>query len=313
MGNVYKGRSFKLPAGQMRPRVGSKPNGQEKKKKGEKDNRTWARYLQEQVGKGIGVPFKGIDWVNVGLAKATNIISNAIPPRPAAHLGCPSISFHGHANPLFPFPVPSLGIIFIGGQYDVRINGMPSARVGDMGIASCVAAAPPGIFEIYTGSSNVFIGGARAARMGDLSMHCWPAPKALDAARIIQRLAGLTIGLMLGVQITGYLTQVAGMVADGEAKSKAEKGAENEGKQALAKAYGLRQQNAAAQMAADLAALAAGMIPIPFAALPPVGVVAWGSLNVLIGGLPFPSGLAMAMRAIGRLKKRKKVDKAEVG
>jgi uncharacterized Zn-binding protein involved in type VI secretion len=62
----------------------------------------------------------------------------------------------------------------VGGCVSVLIGGLPAARAGDLGLAmTCVSFSPP--FEIYTGSSKVFIGGSRAARMGDITKHCGAA------------------------------------------------------------------------------------------------------------------------------------------
>ncbi|HYO96795.1 MAG TPA: PAAR domain-containing protein, partial [Polyangiaceae bacterium] len=79
----------------------------------------------------------------------------------AMHLGVP----HGHMHPPslvppnpVPIPLPSIGMVMGAGAVTVLINGMPAARAGDIGIAvTCCSLAPP--FEIFTGSSNVFIGG----------------------------------------------------------------------------------------------------------------------------------------------------------
>jgi len=57
------------------------------------------------------------------------------------------------------------------GNARVLINGRPAARVGDDVVTPRVQ--PPGVpcvgGPIVTGSSTVFIGGARAARVGDFA------------------------------------------------------------------------------------------------------------------------------------------------
>ncbi len=93
---------------------------------------------------------------------------------------------HGHAHPpTFGTPLPSIGPIlpipFISGANTVLINGMPAARCGDMGIGVWCGGYVP-IFELFLGSSSVWIEGARAGRLlCDVTTHCIfskrPGPK----------------------------------------------------------------------------------------------------------------------------------------
>ncbi|MCA9636763.1 MAG: RHS repeat protein, partial [Myxococcales bacterium] len=81
------------------------------------------------------------------------------------HIGSP----HVHLLPV-PHPMPlTVGPITSGCCQSVTVRGWPAARVGDFGFAACLCAAP--FFKIKTGSSSVFIGGKRAARMFDISQH----------------------------------------------------------------------------------------------------------------------------------------------
>src|SRR5690606_26229059 len=69
--------------------------------------------------------------------------------------------------------LPSIGMLVGSGAISVLGGGLPLARAGDIGISvTCGSLAPP--FEVYTGSSNVFVGGARAVRILDITKHCNP-------------------------------------------------------------------------------------------------------------------------------------------
>ena len=61
--------------------------------------------------------------------------------------------------------------------YHARINGKPAARAGDIGFSPTCCGLPLGMYEVKTGSSKVFIGGSRAARMTDFTHHCTPVPQ----------------------------------------------------------------------------------------------------------------------------------------
>lgn len=70
-----------------------------------------------------------------------------------------------HTCPLSNGPVPHVGGPIAVGAPTVLIGGAPAARVGDMAI--CVG--PPD--TIAVGSATVLIAGMPAARMGDTTAH----------------------------------------------------------------------------------------------------------------------------------------------
>ncbi len=74
---------------------------------------------------------------------------------------------HAHGCPICPHMV--VGPIIIGSS-DVFINGIPAARVGDKGIST--PCCGPNMFEIKMGSTTVNINGKQAARKDDMTMHC---------------------------------------------------------------------------------------------------------------------------------------------
>ncbi|HLV66080.1 MAG TPA: PAAR domain-containing protein [Polyangiaceae bacterium] len=201
-----------------------------------------------------------IELMNAGLALATNFVSDLVPPFPAAtqtalHVG----AFHGHTHPPSlvppapPVPLPSVGMVSMPCCVSVLINGLPAARAGDIGFAlTCGGFAP--VFEIITGSSKVFIGGARAARQGDLTKHCLPKTSVTK----------LQLALTLGPAALN-------------AGAAAEQGNE-EALVAVAK-----------QAVADGAALAVkALIGKDPAVGPGFGGLVSGSGNVVIGGIPLP-------------------------
>lgn len=88
---------------------------------------------------------------------------------------------HGHAHPpntppTPPAPFPSTGpvipIPFLSGATRTLINGMPAARCGDVGLAIWCGGYFP-MYEVFLGSSSVWIEGQRAGRMlVDVTHHC---------------------------------------------------------------------------------------------------------------------------------------------
>jgi uncharacterized Zn-binding protein involved in type VI secretion len=78
-----------------------------------------------------------------------------------------SCNADAHGCPACPHPV--VGPI-ISGSPDVLLNGLPAARMGDIGThATCCG---PNTFKIAEGDPDVLINGKPAARYGDRTQHC---------------------------------------------------------------------------------------------------------------------------------------------
>lgn len=88
---------------------------------------------------------------------------------------------HGHAHPpnltplgmiFLPSTGPVIPIPIISGASRTLINNLPAARCGDIGLSIWCGSYVP-LYEVFLGSSSVWIEGARAARMGiDITNHC---------------------------------------------------------------------------------------------------------------------------------------------
>lgn len=277
-----------------------------------------ARDVQQFVGNAVATVMTPItaatDFANMALAKATLAFVQMLPKFPAARLfgdivfGWP----HAHSHPpnlippAPPIPLPSFGPVICAGAVSVLINGLPAARFGDVGFGVWCGGFFP-LFEVKTGSSHVFIGGARPARMLiDFTRHCMPGTPGLGKLGAAMMAFSATMGV-LGVAAS--LTDMAN--AEEEAAS-ANSEAEAAAAAAAATAAGVGAAVAAAQTVADIAAAAlqAGMGKDP--AIPPgvpMGNFLTGSPNVLIGGFPMPGwgdllkGLAKLLRKV-RLRGR---------
>ena len=218
--------------------------------------------------------------------------------------------------PIPPIPLPPMGPIMLGTNLTVLINSKPTARCGDYGFnPTCCGVVPPlsALFEIVTGSSNVYIGGSRAARSGiDITMHCFkmPAPK---MSIKLGKLAGIAskVGKAAAVAgkvagVAGRVAGIAGMVAQATSIASDFAEAEAEDDAAMAAAIGLSVAMMAAQAAADAAASAmTNTIGTDQAMIPPVGTpgqILVGSPNVMIGGFPLPSFSAIAQGLLKRIK-----------
>jgi uncharacterized Zn-binding protein involved in type VI secretion len=229
------------------------------------------------------------DMVDVGFANLTNPIANLLPEFPAATLTMLYVGLpHAHSHPPSlippapPVPLPSIGTIMFGTCVKVLIGSLPAARSGDIGLApTCCGFAP--FFQIYTGSSNVFIGGARAARMLDVCKVCGKG-EGRKMSKIAVAMAALGM---------------AGNVADAATESNA----------AMATAAGVAAIADAAQLAADAVAIAMTSAMGTDPCIPPVmspasiGMVTLGMPNVLIGGLPMPNLPNPADAVMGALKR----------
>jgi len=275
------------------------------------------RRAQAAVGAVTGAIGLAQDLMDVGFANLTAPIAAVFPSFPAAtmtslYVGIP----HAHSHPPSlippapPIPLPSIGPILLGNSIRVLISGKPAARVGDIGIAPTCGGLTP-MFKVFLGSSNVFIGGKRAARVTDLCRVCQQvkikgpiaAGKAMSAVGKVARTVGKA------GKVAGYL----GMAAD-----VAEAGvAAQEGNMAMAAAKALNAAMNAAQMAADKAAEAVGEAMGKDRAIPPVlpipigFVVVPGSVNVLIGGFPMihiPNPAEALLAHLSRFKSKAQID-----
>lgn len=276
--------------------------------------------VAQGIGTVVGAPGRVINLANEGFAVATNAIAKALPCFPAATLTSMAMGLpHAHTlhppsgpPPVPPTPLPPVGAVLLGTSVQVLINGKPAARCGDIGLNPTCCGLPP-MFEIFTGSSKVFIGGARAARQLDITYHCKPVPPAGSAAR---GTAAAMKASMKAAAIAGAVAQkamIAAMVAGQVAQAATIAGDAIEAVEAddaaMSAALGMNASMMAAQMAADAAAIAAGMAMGKDICVPPgtMGAITMGSSNVQIGGFPMPSWMAIAkglMKIVKGLKNR---------
>ncbi len=210
-------------------------------------------------------PFANL--LNTGLAALTAPLAAMLPAFPAATLTALSIGIpHPHSHPPSlippapPIPLPSIGTVMLAGCISVLIGGIPAARCGDVGIVvTCGSLMPP--MQIFLGSSNVFIGGKRAARMTDITIHCMPAAKGAPA----------TLGAVMKASAVGMVAGALGAAA------------------AASSGNALQAAMMVAQQAADIAAEALkAMLGKDPGLTPDMGMVMIGNPTVLIGGFPLP-------------------------
>jgi uncharacterized Zn-binding protein involved in type VI secretion len=204
------------------------------------------------------------------------------------YLGIP----HGHLHPPSlvppapaPIPLPTMGAITLGTCVQVLVGGMPAARVGDLGLApTCGGLAP--FFTVFLGSSKVFIGGTRAARMTDMCTACTPST------------AGVARGLAKAMQTLSRATAIASIAASAGEAVKADEeadaaatAAEAQIASAMSAANAMNASMQAAQMAADAVATALSATMGTDPAVPPgmIGFVTLGVPNVLVSGMPMPN------------------------
>lgn len=245
----------------------------------------------------VGLPTRGVNMLNEGFAVATNAIAQALPSFPAATVGSIALGIpHAHVAhppsgppPVPPTPLPPMGPVMFGTCVSVLIGGMPAARCGDLGLNPTCCGLPP-VYEIFTGSSKVFIGGNRAARQLDVTFHCKPVPPAGAATR----------GAAAAMQAAAKVAMVAGLVAQvatiaGDAMDSAASSAA--GDAAMAQGQGLAAAMGAAQLANDVVAMAMGAAMGKDPCVPPgtMGAITMLTVpTVLIGGFPMPSWMAIA-------------------
>ena len=266
-----------------------------------------ALQLAGAIGSVISLPMQGVDLLNEGFASATNFIADALPSMPAATLLSVAIGLpHAHTAhppsgppPIPPIPLPPIGPILFGTSVQVLINGKPAARCGDLGLNPTCCGLPP-IFEVFTGSSNVFIGGKRAARVLDITYHCKPGGG--DQAK---RGAALALEVaMNAMMVAGMAAQIAAIVGT------AQEAGDPMNSPAMSAAMGMSAGMMAAQMASDLVAMAMGALMGKDPCVPPgtLGAIALNtSSDVMIGGFPMPSWMSIAqglLKLIGSLRGR---------
>ena len=115
---------------------------------------------------------------------------------------------------------------------------------------------------------------------------------------------GIRTALAKAMQVAGYAAQVSAIAGDAIEAVEADSSA-------MSAALGMRAGMAAAQMASDAIAMAMGALMGKDPAAPPgsLGAILLGVPNVLIGGFPMPSWMAVAqglMKLVKGLKKRGK-------
>src|SRR5262245_22222327 len=250
------------------------------------------RRAQQVIGAVTGAVGALENALDMGFAALTGPIAALFPSLPSAtmtslYVGVPHTHIHPPSliPPAPPVPLPSIGNVLLGNSVQVLSCGMPAARAGDKGIAPTCGGFTP-FFDIKLGSSNVFIGGKRAARIGDMCQGCPnPGDGAMSTFAKVMQVAGIAAGGL-------------GMLADaGEAAILAESNA------ALSAAKAMNAAMAAAQMAADAAAMAAvcaDFTPAPPKALGAIAVPT--GLTVLIGGFPMMNTLEFAKAILNKLK-----------
>jgi uncharacterized Zn-binding protein involved in type VI secretion len=280
-------------------------------------------YVSQGLSGVLGVLDAPSTLLDTGFAMATADIAGVYPSMPAAVIGL-ALHFgfvHAHLHPPSlippapPIPLPSLGTILLAGSIGVLINGIPAARAGDVGFAlTCCSLAPPA--EIILGSSNVFIGGARAARMLDMTRHDNPVPMGVfskvmaGAGMLAGGLGAITLAMDARASMDESDAAAAEAAAAEDAAQAAMAAAESEAAAAAASGQALGAALAAAQVAADAAALALQLLIGKDPGVGPgVGFIMLGSPNVLIGGFPCPNlmeslkGLLKAAKGLrGRAK-----------
>ncbi|CAM2005877.1 PAAR domain-containing protein [Acanthopleuribacter pedis] len=253
----------------------------------------------------VTAPAAAIGLLNEGFARATNFVASALPSQPAAFqtslaLGAP----HAHIAhppsgpaPIPPTPIPPVGPVTFGCCVQVLINGRPAARAGDMGVNPTCCGLPP-MYEIYTGSSKVFIGGARAARVGDITFHCKPVPSEAAALRgAIATAQKAMRAAMMACMVGGFVATGLGVAGDIVESVEADNAD-------MSAALALSAATATAQMANDVMALAAAAMMGKDPCLPPgtPGAIFAGSPDVWIGGFPMPPWMDIAKGLLKMVK-----------
>jgi uncharacterized Zn-binding protein involved in type VI secretion len=250
------------------------------------------RTVVDAVGAVQGIISAPVDLMNNGFAAATAGISDMLPKFPAATMGSLYMGpFHAHAHPPSlippapPVPLPSLGPILIGCSPTVLVGGMPAARAGDIGMAPTCGGFMPG-FEVFTGSSKVFIRGTRAARILDVCRACTKAES-----------TSLRAAVMAQITVTNAIA-VAGIAAN-----------VIDAAQNPDQAQGIAAAAGAADLAAGIAAAVVSALLGSDPGIPPGApgmILTPGAPNVLIGGFPMINFPDPAQKILGKLKNKAK-------
>jgi uncharacterized Zn-binding protein involved in type VI secretion len=246
------------------------------------------RRAQQAIGAVSGIIGAAENALDMAFGALTAPLAALYPSMPSAtlgslYIGCPHTHTHPPSliPPAPPIPLPSIGAVLLGNSVQVLLGGMPAARAGDKGVAITCGGLSP-FFDIKLGSSNVFIGGKRAARIGDMCDCCVPSSPMGAFAK--------------AMAVAGTVAGGLGMLADaGEAAALATSNA------ALSAGKAMAAAAAAAQMAADAAAMAA--VVFDPATSPAKGaIVVPGAPLVLIGGFPMMPTLEFAKALLNKLK-----------
>ena len=252
------------------------------------------------------------DALDVGFANLTAPIAAVFPSLPAATMLSPYVGTpHAHnlhppsgPLPVPPTPCPSFGMTLLGVSPRVLINSTPAARCEDIGLAPTCMGIPPAWFRIKTGSSNVFIGGARAARLLDICKACKtiPDPPSIPAGRMMAAIGKAAGAASSAMQAAGVVVGVLGVAADA-----AEAAVEDDA--AIASGKALSAAMGALQLAADRAKQGVEQLMWKDPALPPTGslgaIVDPSHATVLIGGFPMINIPDPVGELLNRLKRYK--------
>ena len=250
--------------------------------------------------------------LDVGFADLTAPLAAIAPSLPAAtiasmYIGTP----HAHPAhppsgppPVPPTPCPSIGVVTLGPTPRVLINSMPAARCDDIGLAPTCMGLPPAWFKIKTGSSNVMIGGARAARLGDICVACKniPDPPPISAGKVMAALGKAANVASTAMHYAGIAAGALGIAAN-----IAEAEVEDDAAMAAGKALAAAME--AAQMAMDQAKAAVEKTMWKDPTLPPSGslgaITDPSHATVLIGGFPMVNIPDPVGALLNRLKRYK--------
>ena len=238
------------------------------------------------------------DATQSALAQGTRAL--ALPPAAAATVGALAIGLP-HAHPAHPpyVPLVPLGPVVLGFSNGVLIGGMPAVLNGALGVSpTCCGVSP--YYEVFTGSANVLIEGERAVRMLDLTFHCQAAPLSGRHPRLRRTLHGAQQALHGEHKVE----DVADFAEQNAAAAGALHGAQDgpAEREAAVEAVTMARTSELAERAQDqlIEAMSRLMGLDPAAPAGTPGVLIEGAANVLIGGMPMPSGSA-CVRGLLRL------------